>query len=296
MVIASVIGTGRMGAWFATFLKENGYTVNVYDRNKRAAKSLSRKEHLRFVGNLNRATTEAQLILLATPTRVTKRLLGQIQINKGSNASIVEISSIKTPITSTILRLQKKGTPILSIHPMFGAGAKNVANRVVLTTGIPINNRVAQQFLSLLKKKGAKLIQCSLREHDKLASIILALPHFINIVFVNSLMAISANPDRMRTLAGTTFKMQLLLAEAIYQEGRENELSILLDNTYSLGTLRKLAKETTTLLDAISKRNTRTLIKSLERGHKYLKKEKAFSTSYSRFNSAVEASNRHQVR
>src|SRR5208282_20055 len=281
-----------MGAWFATFLKENGYKVNVYDRNERAAKSLSRKERLRFVDDLNRAATEAQLIIFATPTRVTKRLLEQIQVSARSNASIVEISSVKTPIKSTILKLQKKGIPIQSIHPMFGAGAKTIAGRVVLTTVIPTNNRVAQQFLSLLKRKGAKLIQCSLKDHDKLASIILALPHFINIVFVNSLMALSVNPDRMRKLAGTTFKLQLLIAEAIYQEGKENELSILVDNPHSLSTLKKLAQETASLLDAIENHRTRRLVRTLANGHKLISKDRGFSTSYSRFNEAVEVSSR----
>jgi prephenate dehydrogenase len=281
-----------MGGWFATFLKENGYKVTVYDSNERAAKVLSRKERLRFVDDPNRAAKEAQLIILATPTRVTKRLLEQIQINARSNTSIVEISSIKTPIKSTILKLQKRGTPILSIHPMFGPGAKTIAGRVVLTSVIPTNNRVAHQFLSLLKKKGAKLIQCSLKDHDKLVSIILALPHFMNIVFVNSLMALSVNPDRMRTLAGTTFKLQLLIAEAIYQEGKENVLSILVDNAHSLSTLKKLAQETASLLDAIENHRTRTLVRSLANGHKFISKEKGFSTSYSRFNEAVEVSSR----
>jgi len=281
-----------MGAWFATFLKENGYEVNVYDRNEQAAKSLSRKEKLRFVGDLNRAAAEAQLIIFATPTRVTKRLLEQIQVNPRSNASIVEISSIKTSIKSTIVKLQKKGIPILSIHPMFGAGAKTIAGRVVLTSVTPTDNRVARQFLSLLKRKGAKLIQCSLKDHDKLASIILALPHFINIVFVNSLMALSVNPDRIRTLAGTTFKLQLLIAEAIYQEGMENELSILVDNAHSLSTLKKLAQETASLLDAIENHKTRRLVRTLANGHKFISKDRGFSTSYSRFNEAVEVSGR----
>ena len=281
-----------MGAWFATFLKENGYEVNVYDRNEQAAKSLSRKEKLRFVGDLNRAAAEAQLIIFATPTRVTKRLLEQIQVNPRSNASIVEISSIKTSIKSTIVKLQKKGIPILSIHPMFGAGAKTIAGRVVLTSVTPTDNRVARQFLSLLKRRGAKLIQCSLKDHDKLASIILALPHFINIVFVNSLMALSVNPDRIRTLAGTTFKLQLLIAEAIYQEGMENELSILVDNAHSLSTLKKLAQETASLLDAIENHKTRRLVRTLANGHKFISKDRGFSTSYSRFNEAVEVSGR----
>jgi len=280
-----------MGAWFASFLKKNGYEVNVYDRDERAAKSLSRKEKLRFVGDLNRAAREAQLIIFATPTRITKRLLEQIQVK--SNASIVEISSVKTPIKSTIVKLQKKGIPILSIHPMFGPGAKTIAGRVVLTSVIPTNNRVVKQFLSLLERNGAKLIQCSLKDHDKLASIILALPHFINIVFVNSLRALSVNPDRMRTLAGTTFKLQLLVAEAIYQEGTENEVSILVDNAHSLSTLKKLAQETASLLDAIENRKTRKLVRTLANGNKFISKDRGFSTSYSRFNEAVEVSSRH---
>jgi hypothetical protein len=86
--------------------------------------------------------------------------------------------------------------------------------------------------------------------------------------------------------------LQLLIAEAIYQEGKENELSILVDNAHSLSTLKKLAQETVSLLDAIENHRTRTLVRSLENGHRFISKEKGFSTSYSRFNEAVEASSR----
>jgi len=280
-----------MGTWFATFLKKNGYRVNVYDKNTRAAKNLSRRKKLHFVENLNRATTDAQLIIFATPTSVTKQLLQRIQVN-GPSKSIVEISSVKTPIKSTILKLQKKGVPILSIHPMFGGGAKSIADRVILTTMIPTDNQIAKKFLLLLKKNGAKLIQCSLKDHDKLAAIILALPHFINIVFINSLKALAVNLDHIRTVAGTTFKLQLLIAEAIYQEGKENELSILVDNAHSLNTLKKLAHETASLLGTIEDHRSVALERTLASGHKFISKEKEFASSYVRFNDAVEVSYR----
>jgi len=280
-----------MGSWFAAFLKKNGYEVNVYDKNERAARQLSARQRLRLAKTLDRAK-EAQLIVLATPTRVTKQLLPVISANVRQNASIVEISSVKTPIKNTIIRLHKNGVPIVSIHPMFGPGAKTIVGRVVLTSVTPPNNRVAQEFLSLLRRKGAKLVPCPLKDHDRLASIILTLPHFINMIFVNALMASSVNPNRMRALAGTTFKLQLLIAEAIYQEDKENELSILLDNEYSLGTLKKLTREAASLIDAVKKRRTRHIILTLAKGRKFVRKEKDFSTSYRRFNDAVEVSSR----
>jgi prephenate dehydrogenase len=279
-----------MGSWFAAFLKKNGYEVKVCDRNRRAAQKLARERGLQLARNLNEAAS-AELIILATPTRVTKNLLERVSRLSRPKSLIVEISSVKTPLRRAIVKLRREAVPILSIHPMFGPGAKSIAGRTVITVSVP-RNHVAKQFLSTLRRRGARLIPCELNDHDKLASTILALPHFMNIVLVNTLTSLSTDPNRLLALAGTTFKLQLLLAEAIFQEDVENEISILVDNIHSRRILRRLLDETKSTLNAVNSGDGRTLSRMLKDGHAFVRREKFFSTSYKRFNDAVEMSSR----
>ncbi len=279
-----------MGEWFAAFLKKNGYEVIISDKNKPAAKSLARKKGFRFLEDQTRAVRLAQLVILATPTQVTARLLEQIGPRLSPGTLLVEISSVKEPVRRTIQKLQRQGVAVLSIHPMFGPGAKTLTNKTVITVTIPQRNILARMLLSLLKKRRARIVRSNFDEHDKLASVLLALPHFLNIAMVNTLRSMGANPNRLREIAGTTFNLHFLVAQAIYQEDLSNEASILMDSEHTLNLLRKFAHQSTATLKLIEKGKRNGIVRNLCGGRDFLQKDRLFANAYERFNVAVEAS------
>lgn len=279
-----------MGAWFATFLKRNDHQVIVSDRNRSAARNLARKNGFRFVEDYAQAVPLADLVILATPTKVTEGVLEQIEPHISAGSLIVEISSVKDPLKRTLQTMRRRGVAILSIHPMFGPGVKNLAGKTVLAVALPRANRNAKKFLSIFRKRGVRLIQCTLDEHDRLASILLALPHFINIAMVNALRSLGVDPNRLRETAGTTFRLQLLTAQAICQEDFGNEVSILMDNRYSLNTLTKFAEQSAATLNLIRKRSRSSMLRLLGNSRGFLERDKLFASAYTRFNAAVEAS------
>lgn len=292
MAVATVIGgSGRMGTWFATFLKRNGYHIIIYDKNKRAAKNLAKRKRFRFVDNLGIAVQTSQLVILATPTNVTKYLLEKIEPKLRSGAVLVEISSIKEPVRSRLEALARRGIDVLSIHPMFGAGVKNLVGKTVITTLLPKRNARASNLLSLFRRDGAQIIKSDFVQHDKFASIILALPHFMNIAMVNTLQSQGLTPNELRATAGTSFKLQLLIAESIYQEGFVNEASILTDSKHSLNVLRMFVNQSVRTLAVLSKGRRANLLHDLRKGRTFLLRDAMFGHSYARFNAAVEASN-----
>lgn len=279
-----------MGAWFATFLNKNGYRVIVYDKNKPAARNLSRKRGFQFISDQSQAVRLAQLVIVATPTQVTQRILGQIEHHISHGTLVVEISSIKEPVRRKLQEMRTRGVPILSIHPMFGPGIKTPAGKTVITASLPVGNAFAKKFLSSLRKAGAKIIHTDFDHHDKLVSMTLALPHFINIAMVNTLRATGTNPNLLRRIAGTTFKLQLLTAQAIYHEDFGNEVSILMDSKQSLKALKRFAQESTVTLNIIKKGDRNGLIRNLHADRNFLQKDKLFASANRRFNAAVEAS------
>jgi prephenate dehydrogenase len=274
-----------MGNWFARFLKANGYTVILTDKNRQAAKTLSKRYGFQFLSNQLEAASKAQVIILATPTKVTSAVLQQIAPAMKPTTLIVEISSIKRPIVGTIRKLQKKGIAILSIHPMFGSGTTTIKGRRILVVTRP-QNYEARRILSIFRMNGAGIIRCTLKKHDALASTILTLPHFINISLIETLKSLGVKLNEISLVAGSTFQLQLLLAEAIYNEDYDNEVSILGDCKTTA--IEEYKRQTEAVFKMVNM--PRSLERLLRSGRKFVENHKQFATSHRRFNAAVQAS------
>ena len=280
-----------MGAWFASFLKKSGYRIIICDKN--ISKTFARKKGFLFLEDPKLAVQPAQLVILATPTHLTKNILLEIEPHLPNRTLLVEISSIKEPIRRTLQRMKKQGVAVLSIHPMFGPGTKNIAGKIVITALVPRHNLVATKFLSLFKRKGARIVRSDLAEHDRFAAITLALPHFMNIAMAQTLRSHGIGPSKLRAVAGTTFRLQLTIAEAIYHESFSNEASILMDSKLSLNVLKAFLKQSNRTLSMLSRGSRTGLIRDLKKGRSYLRRDETFSSAYARFSVAVEAMSLH---
>jgi chorismate mutase/prephenate dehydrogenase len=289
MVVAAIIGgSGRMGEWFANFLASSGYEVVIYDKNEPATQKLKRA--YRGITNERQVAEAANIILFATPTHTTNTLLKKIAAHAPRTTLLIEISSIKKPLRRTVEALARKGVQILSIHPMFGPGAQTISNKTVLLAHQPGQSRVAEGFLSTLRSKGAKIIRCNLDTHDRIAAATLALPHLMNFAFVDTLRREGLSLERARQLGGTTFRLQLLIAEALYHESVQNEASILHDNRHSQEFFRVFAQQVDEFRDLVRGKSHTDLIKHIRNSASYARKDRSFRTAYERFVSAVEAS------
>lgn len=282
-----------MGAWFANFLSKGGYRIIISDTNRRCAEELARKKGYLFLDKAELAVQPAKVIVLATPTHVTKKLLDQIGPYFPRRSLIVEISSVKEPIRRTLQHLKRRGTAILSIHPMFGPGVKTLKGKTVITVMIPDRNRSAGKLLSLFQKHGMRVVHSNFHKHDKWVSLTLSLPHFINFAMAQTLRSNAMRPNELRAVGGQTFSLQLLVAEALYQENFSNEASILIDNKHSSEVLKAFMRESSAILSLLTERRMGRLIRDFKKGRSYLRKDDVFPSAYHRFNAAVEASSFH---
>jgi prephenate dehydrogenase len=293
MAVATILGgAGRMGSWFADFLSASGYRIIICDRQERLARRSANRKGFKFIKNEISAAQLSRIVVLATPTQATVPMLKRLEPNISRETLLVEISSVKEPLKKTITDLATRGFQILSIHPMFGPGtARNLAGKTVIVAHEPRGNQAARDFLSLFKKRRATIIRSDLETHDRIVAATLALPHFMNFAFIKTLKDTGMVPSQVRRLAGTTFKLQLLLAEALYHERLENEASILADNKYSMQLFKQFVKQSNAMRSTIRDRTRSDLIRSLEDGAAYVRKDALFGMAYDQFTAAVETSN-----
>jgi prephenate dehydrogenase len=289
-VVAVIGGSGRMGAWFANFLSGNGYQIVVCDKDAAAARSLAKKNGFKFVKNPIQAAQLSEIVLLATPTLATKSLLKKIAAHTARTPLLVEISSIKEPVRKTIRTLTQHGTQIMSIHPMFGPDVRSLTGKSIIVAHEPHDCAPARKLLSILRKRGGKIIRSSPKDHDQLMATTLALSHLMNFAFIETIKQAGLTLDKARDIGGTTFKLQLLIAEALYHESPQNEASILADNKHNRRTFATFVEQIDQVRDIIQRKPTSELLSRLRSDATYVRKSKLFSTAHERFVAAVEAS------
>ena len=108
--------------------------------------------------------------------------------------------------------------------------------------------------------------------------------------FVETVRNVGLPLDKVRELGGTTFNLQLLMAEALYHESANNEASILADNKNNVRAFATFVQEIDQLRDIIQKKPQPELLRRLRNDLTYLRRDKLFRTAHERFVSAVEAS------
>ena len=130
---------------------------------------------------------------------------------------IVDITSIKESPVS--LMHQYFGVAnILGTHPVFGPGAKDLANQnFVLTPTDEKESNLAQKVRDYLQGKGARVSIMTPTEHDEMMAVVLGLAHFISIVAADTLSEIDRLPQ-MKAIGGSTYRVLTTLVESVISE------------------------------------------------------------------------------
>jgi prephenate dehydrogenase len=113
------------------------------------------------------------------------------------------------------------------------------------------------------------------------------MPHFLNMVFGK--MLINRDLCEVIKFAGTTFSLQLLITEAIYNEDPELYYEIQSQNTaytHILDTFLESIKETAL---TIKRKDRVAYLKSFKKVKEALAKDPKFHMAYKRFYKAYEA-------
>ncbi|MDD4875683.1 MAG: prephenate dehydrogenase [Dehalococcoidales bacterium] len=216
MKVAIIGGSGKMGRWFADFLLREGHEVIITGRNE--AKLLAVKQQLGVAVTTNAAAVKmADAVLLSVPIDNFEEIAVEISPYINSGQVIIDITSIKM-LPLDIMHKYLQAGLILGVHPLFGPGAKSIANHNIVLT--PTNDQeevFARRVNNYLVAKGAKVTLMTPQEHDEMMAIILGLAHFIAIVSADTLLSFD-KLKQMESIGGITFKVLLTLVESVLSE------------------------------------------------------------------------------
>jgi prephenate dehydrogenase len=223
----SIIGAGgKMGSWFLNyFLRKPATKVLVYD-----IKTLSKPPaNVTQCASVASCVKDADLVLVCVPIILAPFVVKQCALKMKSGAILAEISSIKTRTYTTLKKYSEKIFP-LCIHPMFGPGASHIRDtRIIL---IPVKNQKRESKLVRNLMRGADIIVLpNAHIHDKYMAVMLGLTYYANIILANLLS--TEDILYMEKIAGTFFRIQLLLIRGILSDDLGLIVSIISENTYT---------------------------------------------------------------
>lgn len=210
--ILVVGGRGRMGRWFARFFDSQGHRVRLHDRTPDDGEFPDAPD---LAAGLDGAT----LVLLSVPLESVGEALAAVAAT-GFRGTVCDIASLKGHLAADFARARSAGAAVTSIHPMFGPGARTLADRVICLCdcGVPA---ATAHVAGLFRETAATLVPLSLERHDEIAAYVLGLSHLINLLFARALAASGLSFAEMSGVGSTTFQAQLATTATVAAESPE---------------------------------------------------------------------------
>lgn len=283
----TVIGAaGKMGQWFTHYFIKKGFKTVIYDINHEKLMNTDFLQQVTIAENLISATKESDIILISVPIHLTAKMVLDVSKLVKDECIIIEIASFKEEIINNCKKTLRKNVNYLSIHPMFGPGAKNLIGAKMIS--VTVNNE--KQELSKTKTifPEANVISISAKEHDESMAIILSFTQFINFAYASVLSL--KNLEKTRRLSGTSFNLQLTIAEAILHDDPEFLATLQTENKYVIPQINKFIDESKHMLELIIKKDHKTISTKLRKLQIEIKKDEGYDTAYSKMYEIINAS------
>ncbi len=191
-----ISGLGLMGGSLAMALKRLAPELELYgyDLPQVMDEALRRGIIQQKLPNWPDSAREMDIVFLATPLRILKQHLKELNGVVGKKTIVTDMGSTKTELEELVKKLGFSGT-FIGGHPMTGAEKSGLQaanpllyeNAVYILTGVDDQNRtqVNRQLLPLLNQLKARVLLLNAKEHDAILAVISHLPQLLAIDLVN---------------------------------------------------------------------------------------------------------------
>lgn len=181
----AVIGAGAMGRWFASFARQNLGKVVIADVDVKKAKSAAEELGVSAAKSAEGAAARADIAIIAVPVARTPEVVKSLSQHMRKNSLLMDIASVKSDVVGVMTEL-KAGPELVSIHPLFGPGAKDVKGKDFLA--VPVRpGEIYAEFKQRLLELGARVTELEAEEHDRLMAISQSLTHFVLLSYLFTL-------------------------------------------------------------------------------------------------------------
>lgn len=232
--IGIVGGTGGIGKWFAGFFEKEGYTVHVSGRQA----GLGMKE----------MAEKCRFVIISVPIGITCEVIGQIGPFMPEESLLMDFTSLKEkPVKSM---LQHSRSEVMGCHPLFGPDIESIEGQNIVLCPARISGW-SDWPIELFKNRGARIIETSPEEHDKMMAIVQGLNHFDTIAMGLAVKEAGGDILKLKHFSTPLFRTKLDIIEKIFNSNSRLYAEILTLNPYLTGILDQYEKNVTALKELV---------------------------------------------
>jgi prephenate dehydratase/prephenate dehydrogenase len=168
------IGTGDMSKWFATRLRNEGYTTHLAGRSTPMTPE--------------KMIPQVDVVVICVPISVTSATIQQYgHLLKEGQALILlageSENTLKTAFAST-----EEGVEVMLVHNLWGPQAATMKDKNAAVVRTRRSGSFCSEFESFLYKHGAEIYQDNANQHDLLMGFVQKLPTMISVALASTLV------------------------------------------------------------------------------------------------------------
>ncbi|MGD0883327.1 MAG: prephenate dehydrogenase/arogenate dehydrogenase family protein [Thermodesulfovibrionales bacterium] len=193
----TILGVGLIGASFGLAIKAKGLSKTIVGYG-RSENNLRRAKEQGIIDaysmDAGRACEGADLIVLATPVGILKRLVGDIAGSIKAGAIITDVGSVKG-VVYDLEPLLPEGVFYVGSHPIAGSDQSGIDEaradlfsgaRCILTPTENSHRPAMQKIASLWEQFGSRVEFLDPRKHDRIYAAVSHLPHILAYALVDA--------------------------------------------------------------------------------------------------------------
>ena len=182
----AIVGAGDMGRWLASFSKNLGQ-VTVSDIDAKKAQKVAAELGIISMAE-NEAVKEADLVLVAVPISKTPEVIKSLSKIAKKGSLLADVASVKAEVVDA-MRTVKAEIELVSLHPLFGPGAKNIKGKDVIAVPVRPGKRYIE-LKKILARSGALVAEMDADTHDRLMAIVQCLTQFMLIAYLRAVKSV----------------------------------------------------------------------------------------------------------
>jgi len=242
-MVVAIIGIGLIGGSLALAIKEKGIASKVIgvDENKFHQQKALELGLVDKIEEINKAITEAQLIILATPVNSLIQLLPFV-LDEVKQQVVMDVGSTKSRLLD-LIQDHPKRSRFVATHPMWGteySGPEAAIKGAFIGKATVICDRENSDDDALdlvettYKTLGMHLVYMKAADHDIHVAYVSHISHITSFALANTVLEKEKEEDAIFELASGGFESTVRLAKSnpamwvpIFKENRENVLDVL---------------------------------------------------------------------
>lgn len=252
----AIIGLGLIGGSLAITLKENGFakTIIGVDKNSKSEDKALRRRIIDEALPLDEAITKSDIIIVATPVDVMKKVLPQI-LDKVDKQIVLDVGSTKETLLAELKNHKNRGR-FVATHPMAGTEFSGIDAAIpklfdnkytVICDAEDSDQDALGKTEALFKSIPMQIAHLDAKSHDVHTAYVSHISHISSFALALTVLEKEVDEDKILELASSGFGSTVRLAKSspdmwvpIFRQNRDNVLDVLDEHINTLSRFRSL--------------------------------------------------------